>query len=84
MAEKSAENLRISEERKMEEATSSSGSPENDAAVEQPETGVKENDAVDWNDDPHNPLNWPTWKKMLQVTTLSSTGLLASVPPPQT
>ena len=34
---------------------------------------------VDWEDDPHNPQNWPASKKAIQVTMLSSSGLLAYV-----
>lgn len=30
-----------------------------------------------WEDDPHNPLNWPLWKKALQVAMISSSGFLA-------
>ncbi|KAI8716176.1 MFS domain-containing protein [Fusarium sp. LHS14.1] len=32
-----------------------------------------------WEDDPHNPLNWPLWKKALQVAMISSSGFLASI-----
>ncbi|KAF4438015.1 hypothetical protein F53441_12867 [Fusarium austroafricanum] len=35
--------------------------------------------ALDWDNSPHNPYNWPAWKKTLQVVMLSSAGLLASI-----
>uniref|UniRef100_A0A0D2XM13 Major facilitator superfamily (MFS) profile domain-containing protein n=1 Tax=Fusarium oxysporum (strain Fo5176) TaxID=660025 RepID=A0A0D2XM13_FUSOF len=36
-----------------------------------------ETDELDWDNSPHNPFNWPAWKKSLQVVMLSSAGLLA-------
>ncbi|KAG5811993.1 hypothetical protein H9Q74_005120 [Fusarium xylarioides] len=36
-------------------------------------------DELDWDNSPHNPFNWPAWKKALQVVMLSSAGLLASI-----
>ncbi|KAF5637283.1 polyamine transporter 4 [Fusarium tjaetaba] len=38
-----------------------------------------ETDELDWDNSPHNPFNWPAWKKALQVVMLSSAGLLASI-----
>lgn len=32
---------------------------------------------TEWRDDPHNPWNWPTGKKMLQLAMLSLNALLA-------
>ncbi|TPX07085.1 uncharacterized protein E0L32_010980 [Thyridium curvatum] len=32
-----------------------------------------------WKDSPDNPLNWPPWKKALQVIMISSAGFLTSV-----
>lgn len=34
---------------------------------------------IDWDTDPHNPLNWPAGRKVLQVMMLSSSALLAYV-----
>lgn len=36
---------------------------------------------LDWDNDPHNPLNWPAGRKALQVMMLSSSALLAYVYP---
>ncbi len=33
----------------------------------------------EWENDPENPLNWPTRRKILMVTMLSSTAILAYV-----
>lgn len=51
------------------EASDGEGSPE------QPQP--KETATVKWEDDSHNPWNWPTWKKVLQVAMLSSSAFLA-------
>ncbi|SCN64008.1 related to mfs-multidrug-resistance transporter [Fusarium fujikuroi] len=40
-----------------------------------------ETDELDWDNSPHNPFNWPAWKKALQVVMLSSAGLLSQVHP---
>lgn len=34
-----------------------------------------EQDLLDWENSPHNPYNWPSWKKALMVTTLATMGL---------
>ncbi|KAI9155457.1 Polyamine transporter 4 [Paramyrothecium foliicola] len=49
----------------------------NDSAVaeEKPQYDVETN----WKDNPENPLNWPAWKKALQIVMLSSTALLATI-----
>jgi hypothetical protein len=39
------------------------------------EKGQISPDVLDWENDPHNPYNWPAWKKTLMVFTLSSMGL---------
>jgi hypothetical protein len=46
----------------------------NDANMDTSGTSV-----VAWEDDPHNPWNWPTGKKVLQVVMLASSGFLASL-----
>lgn len=56
-------------------------SAENDIEDGRQKDEVKACDIIDWNDDPHNPMNWPAWKKTLQVMMLSSTALLAYVAP---
>ncbi|KAK1758911.1 major facilitator superfamily transporter [Echria macrotheca] len=33
----------------------------------------------DWNADPHNPYNWPQWKKVAQVVNISSIAFVASM-----
>ncbi|KAI1015918.1 hypothetical protein LB505_004001 [Fusarium chuoi] len=38
-----------------------------------------ETDELDWDNSPHNPFNWPAWKKALQVVMLSSAGLLSQI-----
>jgi hypothetical protein len=49
---------------------------ENDLEVARPKE-QQENDDLDWDNSPHNPSNWPAWKKALQVVMLSSSALLA-------
>jgi hypothetical protein len=41
-----------------------------EAAIDQ----ERKDNIVDWDgpDDPHNPRNWPTWKRMIQVVLVSS------------
>lgn len=36
----------------------------------------------DWNEDPHNPYNWPAGRKAMQVATIACVGFLAQVIPP--
>lgn len=51
-------------------------SSESDQAAIEQET---KNNIVDWDgpDDPQNPLNWPTWKRMTQVGLASAILLTA-------
>lgn len=35
------------------------------------------NAVIDWEDDPHNPLNWPTWRKVHLVVMLATMAFLA-------
>lgn len=66
----------------MGEAATLNGSPaDQEPAAEPVHEVTKENTTIDWNDDPLNPLNWPSWKKVLQVVMLSSAGILALVLP---
>ena len=60
------------------------GDPElQDKSIEAGEGITQESETSDnaqisrWEDDPHNPLNWPLWKKALQVAMISSSGFLA-------
>ncbi|KAI8663204.1 MFS domain-containing protein [Fusarium keratoplasticum] len=62
------------------------GDPElQDKSIEAGEGITQESETSDnaqisrWEDDPHNPLNWPLWKKALQVAMISSSGFLASM-----
>lgn len=49
---------------------------EKDLEVARPKE-QQENDDLDWENSPHNPYNWPGWKKALQVVMLSSSAILA-------
>jgi hypothetical protein len=49
---------------------------ENDLEIARPRE-QQEKDELDWDNSPHNPFNWPAWKKALQVVMLSSSALLA-------
>lgn len=79
MTEKIAEDMRSSEEGKLEEGTASSDSPAgHDVEAARPEpAATKDATAIDWDTDPQNPLNWPARKKLLMVAMISSSAILA-------
>ncbi|KAH7114018.1 major facilitator superfamily domain-containing protein, partial [Dactylonectria macrodidyma] len=52
---------------------------ENNVELAQPKEHPEVTDELDWDNNPHNPYNWPAWKKVLQVVMLSSAALLASI-----
>ncbi|KAL1852048.1 hypothetical protein Daus18300_012330 [Diaporthe australafricana] len=61
---------------------------DNDVAVDRMENGISkpkekglasDSEALDWDQDPENPFNWPTAKKWQQVAMCSSFGFLASI-----
>lgn len=53
-------------------------STEYDAEITQPSEAPREDKSVDdWATEPHNPMNWPAWKKVLQVVMLSACGILS-------
>lgn len=39
------------------------------------EKGQVSQEVLDWDNDPHNPYNWPSWKKGMMVFTISTMGL---------
>jgi hypothetical protein len=39
------------------------------------EKGQVSQEVLDWDNDPHNPYNWPAWKKGMMVFTISTMGL---------
>ncbi|KAH6603791.1 MFS general substrate transporter [Trichoderma cornu-damae] len=43
------------------------------------EKGQTVHDVLDWESDPHNPYNWPGWKKALMVFALAAMGLTVSI-----
>ncbi|GFP60151.1 major facilitator superfamily multidrug transporter mdrA [Trichoderma asperellum] len=43
------------------------------------EKGQVSQEVLDWDNDPHNPYNWPAWRKGLMVFTISTMGLTISI-----
>lgn len=43
------------------------------------EKGQVVQEEFDWDDDPHNPYNWPSWRKGLLVFSLATMGLTVYV-----
>lgn len=39
------------------------------------EKGQVSQEVLDWDNDPHNPYNWPAWRKGMMVFTISTMGL---------
>jgi MFS family permease len=63
---------------KLPVANNDSSDGENGDISDRAEAGVGET-PWDWNVDPHNPYNWPSGKKAMQVGIISSIALLASL-----
>ncbi|TFB01596.1 Polyamine transporter 4 [Trichoderma ghanense] len=40
---------------------------------------LQDRDPLDWDNDPHNPYNWPAWKKGLTIFALATMGLTISI-----
>lgn len=70
-------SVTATEERMAEVLAPMSSQAERDIEGGREKASVQENEDMDWDKDPHNPFNWPAWKKALQVSMLSSVALLA-------
>ena len=59
--------------------------PEDIHSESDPETGLKNGEPTtdsstwNWDTDAHNPYNWPTWKKTLQIIAISGVAFVAYV-----
>ncbi|KND91520.1 Benomyl/methotrexate resistance protein [Tolypocladium ophioglossoides CBS 100239] len=68
----------------VEAAPASDAPTEVDAANDKPAAADGHSDSetarkLDWDREPSNPRNWPTWKKALQMLSVSSMAFVASV-----
>lgn len=72
-------SITATEERMADVLAPVGSSAERDIEGGREKESVQDSEDVEWDKDPHNPFNWPAWKKALQVIMISSVALLACV-----